>query len=172
MLRVKENCACAFHCFIVKMTNIPSTHILLVVSYFLTSVPYPTWNPFLSPLNFSLLPISLLDAKFLFMTLSGHWNIKWRNADGERGDGSGKIFAFLMKGSSCPGATIPSYFRHFTLKGWQVRGKCHSFRNAGLDVVKPLNQCLLVRALQRNRTHRIYIDIDEEIYYRNWLMWL
>lgn len=31
---------------------------------------------------------------------------------------------------------------------------------------------VLVSVLQKNRTSRIYIEIYEEIYYRNWLMWL
>lgn len=46
-----------------------STHVLLVISYFLTSVPYPTSS---LPLNFSPLPISRLNAKFLSI-LSQHF---------------------------------------------------------------------------------------------------
>ena len=37
-----------------------STHVLLVISYFLTSVPYPTWNPFLSLWISPLFPLAYL----------------------------------------------------------------------------------------------------------------
>lgn len=104
------------------------------------------------------------------MTFSGHWNISRGMRWGGREDGSGKCFIFLMKRSHCPWCYNSLLFQTFPLKRWQVWGKWHSFRNAGLDVVKPLNQCPLVSALQRNRTYRI--NIYEETFHRNRLMWL